>query len=255
MRFQLHTVSTAAILGSLVLGPVALAQEEEEEAHADVLLFQTAAGEARTGVVDFEAGVIENLDGRVFEGEFGEIQTGFATDPGFNALSNPALYPEGFAPLPGNAAVSFNLTSFDAGNGAGNLQYWNGFGTPDFAPVTAETLTVGLGIASAVANGGDQDVAGFTFDQTSVTGSLHRHLNFTLGPEASLQDGFYAWGMELEVAGLEAAEPIFLIFGNGAHTETQHEAAAEFFEANVVPEPASAALLGAGVLLLTRRRR
>lgn len=248
---------TAALCVCCTL-PGAQANGEEEHGHVDALLVVNPAGGLSTGGFAFAEGEVENVDTRIYEAEFDEF---FTTDePGFNAVGNAQAgqLPAGYSQLPGNTAVTFTGNAFSVDGVSANLFHWDGTGAVDFAPVTDGTVlnVTKIGPAPAVFDGSDTDVTGFTIETTDSEGFLHKHIDFTLdGPGTDdPADGFFAFALTLE-AGSLSSEPTFFINGAGEHTEVQHEAAVDYFAANVVPEPASAVLLGSlGVLALRRRR-
>ncbi len=94
---------------------------------------------------------------------------------------------------------------------------------------------------------------------TNASGILHSHpifqLHTDLGGDPS--DGAYLLELQIASLGLNTSDSIWVLFHKGLDDATYdraiHEAEAQFGLA-VVPEPASATLLGAGVLLWTRRQ-
>ncbi len=241
-----HTLTTAIAL-CIAAGP-AMAQ------HLDAFLIIDGNDKLVTGGFNFEAGTIDNTDTRVFEGEFDE--TGFSDEPGFNALgSDSPSFPAGFSALPGSTNVNFKANALAIGSQTSNLWHWDGVGPVEFTPVSAgTTLTIALGL-SAVLDGSASDVTGFTIDTTGASGFLHRHLNFTVNTPTA-DDGFYLWSLTLDV-GAYATDPIFFVHDLGIENEERHEAAIDYVQDNLVPEPSSALalLIGSGLIAARRRRR
>ncbi|MEO0477358.1 MAG: PEP-CTERM sorting domain-containing protein, partial [Planctomycetota bacterium] len=97
-------------------------------------------------------------------------------------------------------------------------------------------------------------------------GRWHRHYVWALyegldgnsGDLLAPSNGVYV--LELDVvtdeSGIDASDPLFIVFGVGV-PESQTDAALEYVENNVVPEPTSALALlaGAGLIAVRRRRR
>jgi len=265
---MIRLIAPAALLA---MGVPALAQ------HADLLLARDAAngGKLVTGEFDFDNST-GSIGKRVYEGELegpeafvGALNGSTGDEPGFNSIAQTAHDSNGtgaFA-LPGNTAYSFTLKSFEIGSSASNLWFWNGVGGPSFSPVSDGTLfrVRRTGFLPAIANGLDVDVDGFDIITTGTNGFSHQHRNFdivipddvnTLATEYPLE-GYYAVSMVLNMTGVATSDPIYIVFGVGAHgSEDAHEAAIEFFETTVIPEPTSVALIGLlGAAFLRRRTR
>lgn len=212
-------------------------------AHVDILVAQDA-GKLVTGGYDFAA-----LPGdpvvapplRVFGYDFGEVpgQPDFAEDPGFVSL------PGGFP-----AGTSFTLHSL------GQLSYWNGSGPVAFdTPLNSESLLLEKGSASlVVGTPGGTLLLGST--PGAVSGQdLHTHLEATISGTPTVTDGIYLLQLSLSSSnGLMESEPFWIVYNHGAD-EAAHDAAIDWVSANLVPEPASLALLCAGAAVLFRRRK
>jgi len=249
-----------------------IALAEEEEAHVDVLV-SDRNGKLVTGAFDFETGTIANIQQRVFEGELGDLINGVYdnNEPGFNAVPASEL-PAGFGALAANTGLNFNIKAITIDTATSNLWYWDGVddgggfeASVDFQPANGATLNYyrflggGAGL-EAIADGSASDIAGFEIDLTNDSGFLHRHRNFRLDDgdgdiNTAPPAGFYALPMEATMTGFEASEFFVVVLDAGIENEAAHEAAAEFFEQNVVPEPASLAMLCVGGALMLRRPR
>jgi hypothetical protein len=185
---------------------------------------------------------------RVFGTELGEDDPGqpFMTeDPGF--LSEDGAFPGG----------SGQWLGFNARAG---LAVWNGSG---FAGTPAsESLQITVGSQSVNVAGGA--VPGFNFAQIDSGGGLHQHMTFELlgadgnpipGDGVEPTTGVYMLELELTttMSGIAASLPVWMVYNNG-DTEENHDAAIEWVESNLVPEPVSALMLSAGAILVFRRR-
>lgn len=243
-------VCTAALLSAFAGSALA------GEGHVDGLLLINPDGKLVTGGYDFENATVESVNTRVYEGEFDAF--GSSDEPGFNAVSNTnTSLPAGYTTLPGSTAVSFNANAFSIGASTANLWHWDGIGAVNFAPVSSPTqLQIVESAFSSILNGSASDVAGFVIDTTSASGFLHKHITFNLSnTDASTPDGgFYLWSLTLSVGQL-SSDPAYFVHGFGEHNEIAHEAAVDFIQSTVVPEPSSLALLSLGGLALMRRRR
>lgn len=260
-------ICTAALLAALAGS--ALADDDHdhdhdhEEGHVDALLAVDPSGKLVTGGFDFDAGEVESLNTRVYEAEFdGPFSGVWTTDePGFNAVSDTAGgLPAGYTTLPGSTAVNFDANAFTIGASTANLWHWDGSGAVSFAPVAGPTqLEISkspTAVFSSTLDGSDSNVAGFEIETTGADGFLHKHIDFSIANTdlSEVDDGFYLWSLTLSAGELET-DPVYFVHGLGEHTEIAHEAAVDFVQTNVVPEPGSLALLGMGGLALLRRRR
>ncbi len=210
MSYRLITLIVAVCLACTLSGP-ALAQ------HAGDILLEVESGKIVTGLIDEDSGTV-TTGVRVFESEFGEIFPNFTDEPGFD--NDPGTFP-----FPSN--IGFNILD--------SLRKWDG---SDFDAIPTEQVSIGFGPLTPVATPlAPAIVPGFTLP-VAATGDWHRHLEYTLTGAAST--GIYLLTLELfsDASGIDKSDPFFLVF-NQNDTEENHEAAAEYVETNIVPEPAS----------------
>ena len=171
---------------------------------------------------------------RVFEGELGAFPAppGFGDEPGFFADS-----------LPAGASVGFDVID--------GLRKWNG---SDFGDLAAETLTLAKGLSSMAApNAAGGFAPGFVIATADGSGGFDDHPEYALAPGASA--GIYLLTLSLwtDAPGIGDSAPIWIVFNNGLD-EADHEAAAAWVEANLVPAPGLGVLACAGLATLRRRR-
>ncbi len=245
-------IFTAPVLATLLLTAGA-AQAQ----HADALLVITPGDQLVTGLYDFGSNTLVSTDTHVLEGEFDAFGT--IDEPGFNALSSGnAQLPAGYSTLPGSTAVDFVGKAFSIGAQTSNLWFWDATGPVVFTPVTDGTI-LNVSKAPAVSfsanlDGSASDVPGFTIDTTAADGFLHKHIDFSIIDATTAAEGFYLWSFEIS-AGSYTSDPVYFVHGLGDHDEELHEEAIEYVETNIVPEPASLAMLASGAVCLLRRKR
>lgn len=197
---------------------------------------------------------------RVFGYDFGEDPNDpfFAQDPGFNAATGSGL--------PVGQSLSFNIL--------GSLGYWDGTGAVAFtAPASSESVRLNFGATNRTIDGSSAAQSGFSLGTIGAGGTLHKHLNaFLQGSDGNaVPAGAGAWGagdgveaaagvylIELQLtvngaSGIADSLPFWIVYNNGLDEEL-HDEAIDWVQANLVPEPASMALLSLGGLLLWRRR-
>jgi len=236
---------TWAVAGLAAAG-LTLAAEAE---HSDIEVFN-----------DNGSLVVEG--GSLFEGEFGDAGTPFATiNPGFASEPDEAAA-DGFSTLPDGEQISFNILK--------GLFFWDG---SQVAPVPADHfLRVQQGSLSSVIRdvdgttgfqngfifGEEGDATGGSLEEPEP-GGFHAHLTFELlkngssVPEAGTDAGAYGLVMELDGSTLDESNPFGVLLNFGLE-ESDFEAAESDFAA-FIPEPASLALVGLGGLMILARRR
>ena len=219
-------------------------------------------GKILTGGYDHSvAPPLSSLAERIFAYDFAE------EDDDLNSITDP-----GFINRPG-------FPSFDVGKALGfevslNLQYWNGAGTPSFAPAAAPAqITLSLGILSkqitgAAATGNLQNIATTRDDLGGNIGRLHEHVTSTIASNAP--EGIYLIGLTLHMPGLLDSDPIYLVYNDLqtlllsldpddiAKQNASREAAVEWVQGHLinVPEPSTwlLAATALGAMPLIRRR-
>lgn len=235
-------VYTVVFLAGIAAAPVALA-------HEDVVPYELN-GKLITGGHD-DISLANNIVQRVFGYDFGEIDPVtlpfYASDPGFNNESAYPGFPGGDL-LPAMQTLGVNVLA--------NLQYWDGSGGVSFSAAPAmvelglnggvEVLISGTGQSGTVPNIGN----------TGATGRLHVHFQSRLyfdgdtSPGAPVPDGIYLIGLELTLDGLADSDPFYVVYNNALDEEI-HDAAIDWAQMNLVPEPTSYALMAAALVGLT----
>lgn len=219
--------------------------------HVDIRPY-VSGGSIVTGTSELVGATVTPLSDhqRVFGAEFGEDDPGqpFMTeDPGF--LSEDGAFPGGAGRF-----VGFNTLA--------GLTYWTGSG---FAGVPAsESLHITKGSQSLVL--GTAPAAGFNFAVIDAGNGLHEHLTFELlgsdgnpvpGDGIEPTPGVYLLEMNLTTTmpGVGDSLPFWIAFNSGGEDfEEQHDAAIDWVQTNLVPEPVTGMLLAMGIFTATRRR-
>jgi len=227
--------------------------------HVDILVARDTAGlKLVTGTADLGAGEYV-VGARVFGADFESVnQYVVAGEPGYNAVATP----NGGLALPSSMPLGFQFKAITVGATTSNLLYWDGIGDVNFTAAPAgHTFTASRsGGLSATVDGGISDVTGFTINNTSSLGLLHRHLDFELSSITGTPDvGIYVVAQEFTMSGLQSSDPTYLVFNFGKD-EMIHDSAVEYVELHLapVPEPAgivALAVLAGGVIRCARRRR
>lgn len=198
--------------------------------------------------LEVEDGRIVTHPGRAFESELG-IDTnsdgmidlwGMTESPGFD--SEPGTFP-----VP--SAVGFNLLE--------PLLLWTGSGYETTGPM-GPTMKVAHSVLEAVT--GEGFVPGFELGvhpDGDNAGRWHRHYDFSLVDNgAGLADGIYLLTMQMTSSdpGISPSQRFWIVF-NYRMDEATHDAAFDWVETHLVPEPGLFALLGLGGVGLLRKRR
>jgi len=261
--------------------------------HVDVLV-QSGCADLCVGAFDFVA--LEVLaEQRSFpvvldeENQNGEVVRYETQAPGF--VSRSQGLPPGWGPLPGGSALFYFFLS-DSLLGR-NLSFWDGLpgdglgpvtsGDVDFGPVPDDEVFVGqieagfLEFELSVADGADEDVGGSRVATIGEAGGLHNHVSFFLygddtpvvspgEPAADLATpGVYLVTLGVEVAAPGAgapersAPPAYALFAAGDVDPGALDAATEWVDTVLVPEPSVPAGIAAALATLAalrgRRRR
>jgi hypothetical protein len=219
-RNRFKTRSYTLIMVSLLCMPAAEGFAQHEHAHGDILFtIDDVTGELATGSIANQSNVL-TLEGQsIYEvelddpGVFGLGQPFSGSEPGISGV-DPSVDISPNLPLPGNAALTFELHSMETGGVSANLLFWD-FSSADPTTVDEDDVifqTVGTGhmvtlsdignpAISATVDGSDTDVTGFTIGTTSALGGLHQDVMITAaGAGGGEPDpGIYLWAMEFEI--------------------------------------------------------
>jgi hypothetical protein len=248
-------MKTSMSLASLVaLTAFALAPYSTHAQHFDVFLARPAAGTSTViGGADV-TGLAYNDVTRIFEVELASAGGEFlALEPGINHpnVNDPGLtYPASATALQPGDVLRLTESSFTVAGNTDDLFFWNGVGAPAFAPAAANFRI----------DGGDPGVGG-VFDE---------HPFLVVDSDAT--PGVYLASVVGMVDGFAPSVPVYLVMGTeelitpaflgitqaefdmlteddlDEALEAVIEAGIEYVETNVVPEPASTALLACSIL-------
>jgi hypothetical protein len=196
-------------------------------------------------------GGVPVIEQQVVEGMFGEAPNpaNVADEPGFEA-EDGVLLPEEF--------LSFQAVPISVGGASRNLWYWDGAGDVAFGespetlsiehPVSGQTLALSTALPGVVQ-------PGFVIGAADEHGGLHQDLEFVLG-SATPASGVYLFALSLQANSIGAVDPVYLVMGAGVEDELL-DAAVDYVNASIVPEPAAVAMLLSAFawMGLVRRRR
>lgn len=277
--------------GALLSLLAIVGQTSSAFAHSDALLVNVG-GQVVVGTAEDIDGPDEAfaLDAGLFESI---LRAGFApptpadyegNEPGFfglHAVSGAVdLAALGATALPGNAAVSGSLTTFEVKGALDSLFFWSGVGAVDFQPISIAQPGVAFAFQPAA------------FGATGPNGDVDDHPIYQINhPAGTPSNGLYLIAPQIGVAGLTASKPFYMAFlvdeliqsedelelveaalegleegttldalvdfGGGVTKDFAfYEKGVEWIETNlVVPEPGSAALAAIGVASLAMLRR
>lgn len=245
-----------AMAFGILAGVFSTPEIRAEGVHVDVVPYASGTGASAVlltgGHSDFSLDTIQLM--QVFGYDFGENDPYFAGDPGFN---NGSTFTAGIFPNDGKLPPGSLVLSLFSGPYAA-LHYWNGSGAPSFAPAIGG-IQINLNRGSANLRVGATTTSGSitvaTIPAAGVAaGRVHQHLQSSIGSGGAgssfavlgAPDGIYAFGALLSVGSVRS-DPIYFVFNQGMD-EAIHDSAIEFYEAAVVPEPASWCLAAAGLL-------
>jgi hypothetical protein len=150
----------------------------------------------------------------------------------------------------------------------GNATYWNGNGAVSFGALPGGvSLRLAFGSQNVTVLNTTGVQPGFFFgDPIGAGGTFHEHLGSWLdGATLGTHDGIYLIGLQLKVdsdggslpyVGDLFSEPKWIVYNNGLD-EIVHDAAIDWVETNVVPEPAAmvSMVIGSILILVGFRRK
>jgi hypothetical protein len=234
--------NSSIFLSVFVVAPAT--SEPARGQHFDILLARPATGRQTViGGADVDAMEFDDVT-RVFEGEMGDIGEEFtALEPGVehpNRNEPVSSYPTSAAGLVPDDVLRLSERNFSVEGIMDDLFYWNGEGPVVFVSSLADFRI----------DGGDP-----LPESAGVGGSYHDHPFLVVASDAL--PGIYLASAFGIVDGFDPSDPVYLVFATGEEFEEAHGLAAEWVQANLVPEPASLGLaaVACGAILAVRRRR
>jgi hypothetical protein len=223
---------TATFWGALLLAIFA-APTVSLALHFDYLVEQDANGRLVTGANDFDNGNTLALPVRVFYRDLDE--TFFGSDPGYSAVS-PANVPDGYFALPPATSLYFDMLAVSVGGqSVSNLWYWNGQGDVNFQPSLGEKFTLSVGNTSTSVDGAAIGVTGIKLQDTSATGSAHRHPSYQLTATTGVTpaEGIYLIAQQVRMPGLANSIPYYTLFVTDAISDTTYVTAQNWAKADL----------------------
>lgn len=251
-------------LTALCLSQIATAASAQ---HFDVFLARPATGtQTVIGGADVDSLNYDDTT-RVFEVELRELAGEFfALEPGVNHpnINDAGLssYPVSANALQSGDELSLFELEFELGGVTDDLFYWNGILPVAFTPAAADfRIDGGAPLGTAGAGGAFDDHPFLVVDDDTLTGVYLASVHGVVNGFSPSKPAYLVMGTESlitpEFLGISAAEFDLLTDDelDEALERVIHEAS-EFVEANLVPEPASIALVvAAGCFSCVSRRR
>ncbi|MEX0777315.1 MAG: PEP-CTERM sorting domain-containing protein [Phycisphaeraceae bacterium] len=218
-------------------------------------------GQIHTGALPEGAGAVLTQDVRVFGYDFDLAPADFGTDdPGYLEYGDLGTL-AGLSYLPAGTRLAYVVLD--------DLLYWDGSDDVAFGAVPAGTqLAMSLGGNPRVVGDGTGVLPPRLFVIAPGDGSMHVHVSSELqapgtpGFPGTPADGIYLLQLQLAAVDVDnnvltnplASLPFWVVYNNGLD-ENVHDAAIDWVQGNLAPEPASLALLALGGAALLRRRR
>ena len=216
--------------------------------HFDVFV-ATSGTETVGGGVDVDTGAV--VPGQqIFEAEVGDIFGIFSADePGFNHPADDTILPPGVDSLADGVEIFVTGLDVTTAGSTAPLFFWDGTGTPSFAPAAA-TFTINTGNTTG------------SIGATGAGGGFDDHPFYEISAGASLPElGIYLAAFDVTVDGFSASGPNYLVLGTEGLVPTDDELeelielGVGYVETNIIPEPSAFSLAGIGLLVMLMRRR
>jgi hypothetical protein len=240
------TALTVSALALTLAAPLA-------HAHEGDIGLSFLAGRLTTGIVEIPspgAGEFITPGQRVFAAEFADLAGSiYADEPGF--FSGP-LTGQTDPTIPAGSRLGFNIL--------GSVLRWDSATQSFAAAAPAERIRIefAAGALTRTSPLDGSSVPGFSFD-VGPTGGFDEHLDYYLDPapgQTVPAAGIYLLTLELYLDGISGSTsmPYYTVFNFGLD-ETEHDAAIDYVESNIIPTPTTALILASTAGLAFRRRR